>query len=76
MDAAVALAVGQAITYILRKKHHTTRVIISKDTRISDTCWKVLESGVTSMGVCLLGRRAAHAQYRRDHRGMRAPTPG
>ncbi len=51
VDAAVALAVGQAITYVLRKKHHTTRVIIGKDTRISGYMLEsALESGVTSMG--------------------------
>lgn len=51
VDAAVALAVGQAITYVLRKKRHTTRVIIGKDTRISGYMLEsALESGVTSMG--------------------------
>jgi len=51
MDAAMAFAVGQAVTYILRKKSHTTRVIIGKDTRISGYMLESsLESGITSMG--------------------------
>ena len=35
MDASMAFAVGQAVTYVLRKPGHRTRVIIGKDTRIS-----------------------------------------
>ncbi len=51
MDATMAFAVGQAVTYVLRKEHHTTRVIIGKDTRISGYMLEsALESGVTSMG--------------------------
>jgi phosphoglucosamine mutase len=51
MDALTAFAVGQAVTRVLRKSHHTTRVIIGKDTRLSGYMLEsALESGVTSMG--------------------------
>ncbi len=51
MDAMTAFAVGQAVTRVLRKSHHTTRVIIGKDTRLSGYMLEsALESGVTSMG--------------------------
>ncbi len=51
MDASMAFAVGQAVTYVLRKPGHRTRVIIGKDTRISGYMLEsALESGVTSMG--------------------------
>jgi len=51
MDAAMAFAVGQAVTHVLKKPGHTTRVIIGKDTRISGYMLEsAMESGVTSMG--------------------------
>jgi phosphoglucosamine mutase len=51
MDAMTAFSVGQAVTRVLRKPHHTTRVIIGKDTRLSGYMLEsALESGVTSMG--------------------------
>ncbi len=51
IDASIAFSVGQAITYILKKQNHTTRVIIGKDTRISGYMLEsAIESGVTSMG--------------------------
>jgi phosphoglucosamine mutase len=51
MDAMTAFGVGQAVTRVLRKPHHTTRVIIGKDTRLSGYMLEsALESGVTSMG--------------------------
>ena len=51
MDAMTAFAVGQAVTRVLSKKNHTTRVIIGKDTRLSGYMLEsALESGVTSMG--------------------------
>jgi phosphoglucosamine mutase len=51
MDASTAFAVGQAVTRVLRRSHHTTRVIIGKDTRLSGYMLEsALESGVTSMG--------------------------
>jgi phosphoglucosamine mutase len=51
MDASTALAVGQAVTKVLKRARHTTRVIIGKDTRLSGyTLEGALESGITSMG--------------------------
>ena len=51
MDANTAFAVGQAMTLVLKKTHHTTRVVIGKDTRLSGYMLEsALESGVTSMG--------------------------
>src|SRR4030065_1461447 len=53
MDAGIAFSVGQAITYLLRKPNHRTRIIIGKDTRISGYMLEsALESGITSMGGC------------------------
>jgi phosphoglucosamine mutase len=53
MDAAMAFAVGQAVTYVLRKENHRTRVVIGKDTRISGYMVEsAIEAGVTSMGGC------------------------
>ncbi len=51
MDAQIAFSVGQAITYLLKKPNHRTRIIIGKDTRISGYMLEgALESGITSMG--------------------------
>jgi len=51
MDAMVAFSVGQAVTYLLKKEHHRTRIIIGKDTRISGYMLESsLEAGITSMG--------------------------
>jgi phosphoglucosamine mutase len=51
MDNAVAFSVGQAITHLLRKPNHRTRVIIGKDTRISGYMLESsLLAGITSMG--------------------------
>jgi phosphoglucosamine mutase len=51
MNAEIAFAVGQAVTYLLRKEHHRTRIIIGKDTRISGYMLESsLEAGITSMG--------------------------
>jgi phosphoglucosamine mutase len=51
MDATMAFAVGQAVTHVLKKENHTTRVIIGKDTRISGYMLEsALEAGITSMG--------------------------
>jgi phosphoglucosamine mutase len=51
MDAAMALAVGQAVTHVLKKPGHLTRIIIGKDTRLSGYMLEsALESGITSMG--------------------------
>jgi phosphoglucosamine mutase len=51
MDAMTAFSLGQAVTRVLKQSHHTTRVIIGKDTRLSGYMLEsALESGVTSMG--------------------------
>jgi len=51
MDAHIAFSVGQAVTYLLKKPPHSTRIIIGKDTRISGYMLEgSLESGITSMG--------------------------
>ncbi|MBM3695948.1 MAG: phosphoglucosamine mutase [Actinobacteria bacterium] len=52
MDAAMAFALGQAVTYVLRKrKGRPTRLVIGKDTRLSGYMLEsALEAGVTSMG--------------------------
>ncbi|NLO26592.1 MAG: phosphoglucosamine mutase, partial [Actinobacteria bacterium] len=51
MDANTAFAVGRAMTLVLKKTHHITRVIIGKDTRLSGYMLEsAIESGVTSMG--------------------------
>ncbi len=51
MDPATALAVGQAVTHVLRRPGHVTRIIIGKDTRISGYMLEsALEAGITSMG--------------------------
>jgi phosphoglucosamine mutase len=51
MDASMALAVGQAVTCVLRKPDRQPRVVIGKDTRISGYMLEsALEAGITSMG--------------------------
>ncbi|MDY0340192.1 MAG: phosphoglucosamine mutase [Coriobacteriia bacterium] len=51
LDAMTAFLLGQAVTRVLRKSEHTTRVIIGKDTRLSGYMLEgALEAGVTSMG--------------------------
>ncbi len=51
MTADIAFKVGQAVTYLLRKEHHRTKIIIGKDTRISGYMLESsLEAGITSMG--------------------------
>lgn len=51
LDAMTAFSLGQAATHVLRKPHHTTRVVIGKDTRLSGYMLEsALEAGVTSMG--------------------------
>lgn len=51
MDAAMAFAVGQAVTHVLRERGHRTHIVIGKDTRISGYMLEsALEAGVTSMG--------------------------
>jgi len=51
MNAEIAFALGQAIVYILKKRHTRPRIVIGKDTRISGYMLEgSLESGITSMG--------------------------
>ena len=51
MNAEIAFAIGQAVVYVLKKKHARPRIIIGKDTRISGYMLESsLESGITSMG--------------------------
>ena len=51
MDAPMAFAVGQAVTHVLKRENHRTRIIIGKDTRISGYMLEsALLSGITSMG--------------------------
>ena len=51
MDARMACSVGQAITQVLKRENHRTRIIIGKDTRISGYMLEsALQSGITSMG--------------------------
>jgi len=51
MTADIAMQIGQAVGYMLRKEGHRPRVVIGKDTRLS--CYMIenaLVAGVTSMG--------------------------
>lgn len=51
MRSEIAFGVGQAVAHLLKKKHHRTRIIIGKDTRISGYMLESsLEAGITSMG--------------------------
>ncbi len=51
MNSGIAFAVGQAITYLLKKPNHQPRIMIGKDTRISGYMLESsLEAGITSMG--------------------------
>ena len=51
MNAEIAFALGQAVVYILKKKHDRPRIVIGKDTRISGYMLESsLEAGITSMG--------------------------
>ncbi len=51
MDAPMAFLVGQAITHVLKKEKHRTRIIIGKDTRISGYMLEsALLAGIASMG--------------------------
>ena len=51
MTAEMALKVGRAIAYITRKKGHTPRILIGKDTRLSGYMLEnALVAGICSMG--------------------------
>ncbi|MDA3792052.1 MAG: phosphoglucosamine mutase [Elusimicrobia bacterium] len=51
MTTETALRIGQALTYILKRKDHRPRIIIGKDTRLSGY---MLESSLAA-GICSMG---------------------
>ena len=52
MTTEIALNVGRAIAYLSKRKGHTARIIIGKDTRLSgDMFESAIISGICSMGV-------------------------
>ena len=52
MTTEMALNVGRAIAYLSKRKGHTPRIIIGKDTRLSgDMFESAIASGICSMGV-------------------------
>ena len=52
MTAEMALNIGRATAYLFKRKGHTPRIIIGKDTRISGYMLEnALTSGICSMGV-------------------------
>jgi len=52
MTTEVALNVGRAIAYLSKRKGHTARIIIGKDTRLSgDMFESAMVAGICSMGV-------------------------
>jgi phosphoglucosamine mutase len=52
MTTEVALNVGRAIAYLSKRKGHTPRIIIGKDTRLSGDMFEgAIISGICSMGV-------------------------
>lgn len=51
MTSAIALKIGQALAYILKKEGHRPRIIIGKDTRLSGYMLETaLSTGIFSMG--------------------------
>jgi phosphoglucosamine mutase len=51
MDAATALAIGQAVALLFRRSHHTTKVVVGRDTRLSGYMLEsALQAGIISMG--------------------------
>lgn len=51
MTPEMAMKIGQAMSYILRKKGHRPRIVIGKDTRLSGYMLEsALVAGITSMG--------------------------
>ncbi len=51
MIPEMAMKIGQAMSYILRKKGHRPRIVIGKDTRLSGYMLEsALVAGITSMG--------------------------
>jgi phosphoglucosamine mutase len=52
MTAEMAMKVGRALAYISKRKGHTPRIIIGRDTRLSgDMFESAIVSGICSMGV-------------------------
>ena len=52
MTAEIALNIGRATAYLFKRKGHTPRIIIGKDTRVSGYMLEnALVSGICSMGV-------------------------
>ena len=52
MTAEMALNVGRAIAYLSKRKGHSPRIIIGKDTRLSGDMFEAaIISGICSMGV-------------------------
>ena len=52
MTTEIALNVGRAIAYLSKRKGHTPRIIIGKDTRLSGDMFEgAIISGICSMGV-------------------------
>ncbi|MGD0021646.1 MAG: phosphoglucosamine mutase [Smithellaceae bacterium] len=52
MTAEVALHVGQAIAYLSKRKGHSPRILLGKDTRLSgDMFEEAIIAGICSMGV-------------------------
>ena len=51
MTSEMAMQIGQAIAYILKKKGHCSKIIIGKDTRLSGYMFEsALAAGISSMG--------------------------
>jgi len=51
MTPEMAMKIGQAVSYILRKKGHRPRIVIGKDTRLSGYMLEsALAAGIASMG--------------------------
>ena len=51
MTPEMAMQIGQAVSYILKKKGHRPRIVIGKDTRLSGYMLEsALVAGITSMG--------------------------
>src|SRR4030042_6459092 len=51
MTPEMALQIGQAVAYILKKEGHRPRIVIGKDTRLSGYMLEnALVAGITSMG--------------------------
>ena len=51
MTPEMAMKIGQAVSYVLKKKVHRSRIVIGKDTRLSGYMLEsALVAGITSMG--------------------------